>query len=134
MEFTINGDTWEIKEIGAKELKEMYEKETQEKAYYVFGVTQKSKHVIYINKDMCQEQKTKTLKHELTHCYIWEHGLYNVMELNEEVMCDLVACSNDFINSVVSNYLLSRKVKEATNMLKEHQEKILDVITDKGSN
>ena len=105
MKFKINNDTWEIKEIEANELKEMYEKEMQEKAYYVFGVTQKSKHIIYINKDMCEEQKIKTLKHELTHCYIWEHGLYNVMDINEEVICDIVACSNDFINEVAERYI-----------------------------
>lgn len=105
MNFKINNDTWKIQEIEADELKEMYEEEMQEKAYYVFGVTQKSKHIIYINKDMCEEQKLKTLKHELTHCYIWEYGLYNVMDVNEEVICDIVASSNDFINEVVNKYM-----------------------------
>ena len=71
---------------------------------FVFGVTVKPQHVIYINKDMCEEQKIKTLKHELTHCYIWEYGLFNVIEVNEEIICDLVACSNDFINEVVEKY------------------------------
>lgn len=104
MKFKINSDMWQIEEVDAKTLKEMYEKETEEKTYYVFGVTQKSKHIIYINKDMCEEQKIKTLKHELTHCYIWEYGLYNVMDINEEVICDIVASSNDFINEVVNQY------------------------------
>lgn len=104
MKFKINNDEWEIEEKDKNELKELYEKETQEKTYFVFGVTVKSKHVIYINKDMCEEQKIKTLKHELTHCYIWEYGLYNVMDINEEVICDIVASSNDFINEVVEKY------------------------------
>lgn len=104
MKFEINNTEWTIKEKDKNELKELYEKETQEKTYFVFGVTVKSKHVIYINKDMCQEQKIRTLKHELTHCYIWEHGLYNVMDINEEVICDIVASSNDFINEVVEKY------------------------------
>ena len=83
----------------------MYEEQMEEKAYYVFGVTQRPKHKIYINKDLCEAQKIKTLKHELTHCYIWEYGLYNVIDMNEEILCDLVASSNDFINEVVEQYL-----------------------------
>lgn len=104
MKFTINYDEWQIEEKSKNELKELYEKETQEKTYFVFGVTIKSAHTIYINKDMCEEQKIKTLKHELTHCYIWEFGLYNVMDINEEVICDIVASSNDFINVIVEQY------------------------------
>ena len=104
MKFEINNTEWIIEEKDKNELKELYEKETQEKTYFVFGVTVKSKHIIYINKDMCQEQKIRTLKHELTHCYIWEYGLYNVMDINEEVICDIVASSNDFINEVVEKY------------------------------
>lgn len=104
MKFKINNDEWTIEEKDKNELKELYEKETQEKTYFVFGVTIKSKHCIYINQDMCEEQKIRTLKHELTHCYIWEYGLYNVMDINEEVICDIVASSNDFINEVVEKY------------------------------
>ena len=103
MKFKINNDEWLIEEKSKEELKELYEKE-EEKAYFVFGVTIKTQHIIYINKDMCEEQKIKTLKHELTHCYIWEYGLYNVMDINEEVICDIVAASNDFINGVVEQY------------------------------
>lgn len=105
MKFEINKDLWEIEEIKADQLKEMYEKQMEEKAYYIFGVTQKSEHKIYINKDLCEAQKIKTLKHELTHCYIWEYGLYNVMDINEEVICEIIASSNDFINEVVEQYL-----------------------------
>ena len=104
LEFKINNDKWIIEEKSKEELEELYQKEAEEKIYFVFGVTIKPQHVIYINKDMCEEQKIKTLKHELTHCYIWEYGLFNVIDVNEEVICDLVACSNDFINEVVEKY------------------------------
>ena len=104
LEFKINNDKWIIEEKSKEELEELYQKETEEKIYFVFGVTIKPQHVIYINKDMCEQQKIKTLKHELTHCYIWEYGLFNVIDVNEEVICDLVACSNDFINEVVEKY------------------------------
>lgn len=111
MKFKINNDEWTIEEMDGDKLKEMYEKNTEEKTYFTFGVTIKSKHLIYINKDMCKQQKIKTLKHELTHCYIWEYGLYNVMDVNEEVICDLVACSNDFINEVVENYFNKKEAE-----------------------
>lgn len=105
MKFKINNDEWTIKEEESRKLKELYEKEMKENTYFVFGLTNKAQHLIYINKDMCEEQKIKTLKHELMHCYIWEYGLYNVMEMNEEVICDIVASSNDFVNEVVNQYL-----------------------------
>lgn len=107
MKFFINNDTWKIEEKSKEELKELYEKESQEKTYFVFGVTIKSEHIIYINKDMCKAQKIKTLKHELTHCYIWEFGLFNIEYVTEEVICDLVASSNDFINEVIKEYTKS---------------------------
>lgn len=69
-----------------------------------FGLTNKAEHKIIINKDMCKDQKIRTLKHELTHCYIWEYGLYNAGDINEELICDIVACSNDFINEVIKQY------------------------------
>lgn len=104
MEFKINNDIWKIIEKEAKTLTEKYNAETEEKSYFTFGVTIYSKHEIWINKEMCNEQKIRTLKHELTHCYIWEYGLYNVPNFNEEMVCDLVSSSNNFINEVIEQY------------------------------
>lgn len=105
MEFKINNRTWRIEEKSKQELINMYNEQYEEAAYFVFGLTLRPKHLIYINKEMCKDQKIKTLKHELTHCYIWEYGLYNVPNFNEEMVCDLVSSSNDFINEVVNQYL-----------------------------
>lgn len=104
MNFLINNAEWSIEELDTKALKEMYEEENEGKVYYTFGVTKYPTHTIYINKDMCTSQKIRTLKHELTHCYIWSYGLYNITDINEEVICDIVANSNDFINEVVEKY------------------------------
>ena len=108
MKFTINNDVWIIKEVSKEALIKIYEKEMKTKAYYIFGVTRKSDHTIMINEEMCEAQKIKTLKHELAHCYIWEYGLYNA-EVDEEGICDIVACSNDFINRIVEKYLGIKK-------------------------
>ena len=104
MEFTINNNRWNIEHKNKDELLELYNKEYEEEAYFVFGITKKSDHCIYINKDMCVDQQIKTLKHELTHCYIWNYGLYNVPNFNEEMVCDLVSSINDFINEVVGQF------------------------------
>lgn len=106
MEFEINKDKWKIEEKTKQEMIELYssQKYPDEEVFYVFGVTNKAEHLIYINSEMCKEQKIKTLKHELTHCYIWNYGLYNVPHFTEEMVCDIVASINDFINEVVNKY------------------------------
>jgi Zn-dependent peptidase ImmA (M78 family) len=106
MEFRINNDIWKIELKDTNFMKKEYgqEKAEDEEVYFVFGLTEKTKHKIYINKDMCYAQQVKTLKHELTHCYIWQYGLYEVPNFNEEMVCDLVASINDFINDIVEKF------------------------------
>lgn len=108
MEFKINNHKWRIEEKSKQKLINMYN-EQYEETYFVFGLTLRAKHLIYINKEMCEDQKIKTLKHELTHCYIWEYGFYNVPNFNEEMVCDFVSSSNDFINEIVKEYLEQNK-------------------------
>lgn len=105
MKFKCNNQEWKIINQDEQKLIEKYNSEFEEKANFVFGVTIYSKHEIWINKDMCEEQKINTLKHELTHCYIWNYGLYNVPHYTDEMVCDLVASINDFINEVVDEYI-----------------------------
>lgn len=104
VEFYINNDKWIIEEKPKDLLLKMYNEQYDEEAYYVFGLTIKSEHKIYINKEICKDAKIKTLKHELTHCYIWNYGLYNVPNFNEEMVCDLVSSINDFINDIVGKF------------------------------
>lgn len=98
MKFKINGITWNVLQKTAKVLLDRYNSEHEEKANYVFGVTIYPTHEIWINEDMCIKQQIDTLKHELTHCYMWCYGLYNILNFNEEIICDIVSASNDFIN------------------------------------
>lgn len=69
-----------------------------------FGLTIFSEHKIWINKDICFDQKIKTLKHELTHCYIWSFGLGSILNYTEEMVCDIVSASNDIINEIIEDY------------------------------
>ena len=108
MEFRINNDEWVIKQQDKQTLIDKYNSENEE-CNFVFGVTLYAKHEIWINREMCFDQQIKTLKHELTHCYIWNYGLYNVPHYNEEMVCDLVSSINDFINEVVNEYKSKHK-------------------------
>ena len=112
MKFEINNNEWKIEEKSKQELIDLYSSQyNEEEVYYVFGLTNKADHLIYINEEMCKDQKIKTLKHELTHCYIWNYGLYNVPSFTEEMVCDLVSSINDFINEVVKDYETELKKK-----------------------
>ena len=105
MKFKINNDEWSIILQDKETLKDKYNSENfEEESSFVFGVTIYSQHEIWINKDMCVDQQIKTLKHELTHCYMWNYGLYNAPHFTEEMVCDLVSSINDFINEVVDEY------------------------------
>jgi Zn-dependent peptidase ImmA (M78 family) len=102
VKFKINNDTWQIKETNKSVIREIWKEMTGEDTA-VFGLTVRTSQVIFINNDICEEQKIKTLKHELAHCYIWEYGLYYA-EADEETICEIVAKSNDFINEVINEY------------------------------
>ena len=105
MEFKINNSSWKIIEQDTKTLVDKYNAENEEPTTFAFGVCIYPKHEIWINKDMCKDQQIKTLKHELTHCYIWNYGLYNIPHYTEEMVCDLVSSINDFINELISSFM-----------------------------
>ena len=104
MEFSINNSMWKVCLKDAKTLKDTLNKENESDYTYVFGLTKYSLHEIWINEEMCKEQKIKTFKHELTHCYIWNYGLASVPNFNEEMVCDLVSSINDFIDTTVKKF------------------------------
>ena len=114
MEFMVNYDLWNIKMVSKNTLITLYkeEQDSDEEVYFVFGMTNKAQHTIFLNEDMVEAQQIKTLKHELTHCYIWEFGLYNVPNFDEEMVCDLVASINDWINEIVKNFKLWKEEGE----------------------
>jgi Zn-dependent peptidase ImmA (M78 family) len=111
MKFKINEDEWKIELQNKDTLLSIYNKDSEEQSTFAFGVTIYPEHKILINKDMCVDQQIKTLKHELTHCYIWNSGLYNVPNFSEEMVCDLVSCINNFINEIVNKWKEYNKKK-----------------------
>lgn len=103
--FDINNDTWQIEEKCKDELLELYKKECKEDdIYMVYGVTKKSNQIIYINSEMSEQQKRKTLMHELMHCYLYEFGIHNFLSFDEEDLCNFSAHSHDIIHKIVKDY------------------------------
>ena len=103
--FVINNHKWEVELRPEEELLLEYQKR-QPNAYACLGLTFYKEHKIWVTKELCEDEKIRTLKHELTHCYIWENGFYNVDFNNEELICDFVSGIYDFINETLE------KVKE----------------------
>lgn len=99
MKFKCNNSEWEIKEVDEAIMN------NEEKNDYTLGLTFYKKHEIWLlntNANML-----RTLKHELMHVWLWEYGhSQNDSEnFTYENVCEIVACSNDFINEVVQKYL-----------------------------
>ena len=105
MDIIVNNSKWKIKQVKTSDLVQIYkEVYKNDDVVFTYGLCKYPEHIIYINTEMCKEQQIKTLKHELTHCYIWEYGLFNVPNFTDEMVCDLVASSNNFINKIVKKY------------------------------
>ena len=102
--FMINNHQWFIEEKPEEYLLEEYRKR-QPNAYACMGLTFYKEHKIWIAEELCNDEKIRTLKHELTHCYIWENGFYNVDFNNEELICDFVASIHNFIEEVVGIWI-----------------------------
>lgn len=105
MKFKINNREWEIIELSQEKIKEKikeYDGEVEEKGIY-FGSTQTSNQKIYLDKDLCIDQKKQTLMHELMHCYI-VCFLFSTKNYDEEDLCNISANSHDLIHEIVEQY------------------------------
>jgi len=74
-----------------------------------FGLTYFQKSRIEIKSGLSFNQKLRTLKHELTHCWLYEYGHTGQTEdeaktFTQEDVCEIVACSNDWINEIVEKF------------------------------
>lgn len=94
MKFKVNGNTWVIKEL-PKEKMELKDS---------LGETVYETQEIHLL-DTCK-CKRNTLKHELCHVWLWEysHMQNDNDKFHFEQVCQIVANSNDFINSIIEKY------------------------------
>ena len=104
MKFKMNNSNWKIVEMPKENIKQLYEQEMGEDTIYVYGLTKFDTQTIYINNDLCEEMKRKTLMHELMHCYKAEYVSLELDNIDEETLCNLVANSHDIIHKIVEDY------------------------------
>lgn len=98
MKFEINNTEWTIELVDEATI-------NNEMKNDALGVTIYKTQTIMLLKD--QANIIKTLKHELTHVWLFEYG-HNQNDdktFSYEDVCEIVASSNDFINEIVNQYL-----------------------------
>lgn len=98
MKFNINNTEWTIKTVDEATINnEMKQDNT-------LGVTiYKTQEILLLEN---QANIIKTLKHELTHVWLYEYGHAqdDDSKYSYEDVCEIVASSNDFINDIVNRY------------------------------
>lgn len=104
MNFKLNDMEWTIKQTPKQWLVEKYNSENESKCTYVFGLCEYPKHIIHINEELERTEMIKTLKHELTHCWLWSYGA-KYETYTEEELCDKVSAMCDFIHRTAYSYL-----------------------------
>lgn len=114
MKFLMNDREWTIKEVEQEEFwkDEGEEEKIGSKEYhtnYHFGRCIFSTREIWLWKDVSEEQKRKTLYHELMHCYRGMYiGFYDIDGQDEDMWCEISANSHDIIHKIVEDYFKPR--------------------------
>lgn len=117
MKFKINNTEWTIEEVDEATIN------NEMKADGTLGVTIYKTQTIMLLKD--QANIIKTLKHELTHVWLYEYGHNQNDEktFTYEDVCEIVASSNDFINEIVQAYLKQNIEEDYIDALRDAMEK-----------
>ena len=98
MKFKINNTEWTIEEVDEATIN------NEMKSDGILGLTIYKTQTIMLLKD--QANIIKTLKHELTHVWLYEYG-HNQNDnktFTYEDVCEIVASLHDFISEVVEQY------------------------------
>ena len=96
--FNINNTEWTIREVSEAEIN------NEMKNDFTMGVTiYKTQEILLLEN---QANLIKTLKHELTHVWLYEYGhaQNDDKKYDYEDICEMVASSNNFINDIVKQY------------------------------
>ena len=98
MEFKINNTKWTIKDVDEATMN------NEVKSDGTLGLTiYKTQEILLLDN---QANAIKTLKHELTHVWLYEYGYnqHDEKQFSYEDVCEIVASSNDFVNEIVEQY------------------------------
>ena len=89
-------------------IKLYYENRTPEEGARIYGLVEYVNSTVYIEKDLDGFLLAKTLRHELTHIYLWETGQQDRV-MNEEEVCDFISVAAPIINKTVDEIMLRLK-------------------------
>lgn len=82
----------------------VYYKEKEDGLYRI-GLMNPIEQRIYLYSGLSYELKRNTLAHELTHAFLFAHGL-DGKELDEEMICDFVSLYHERITEIINCYFL----------------------------
>lgn len=85
-----------------------YENRTPDEETRLHGITDYITSTVYIDKDLDGYLLAKTLRHELTHIYLWETGQQGRV-YNEEELCDILSAATPSINKTANEIMLRLK-------------------------
>lgn len=102
MKFIINNEEWKIKKVSQQDLQIELNDFNGEGSYY--GLTLPNIQEIWLWQDVKEEQKKKTLYHELMHCYLFNYVSFNNIDFSIDDFCDISANSHDIIHKIVEDY------------------------------
>lgn len=85
-----------------------YENRTPEEGTRIHGLTEYINSTVYVDKDLDGFLLAKTLRHELTHIYLWETGQQDRV-MNEEEICDFMSVAAPIINKTADEIILRLK-------------------------
>ena len=120
MKFKINNTEWEIKVVDEATIN------NKMKSDDTLGVTiYKTQEILLLES---QANIIKTLKHELTHVWLYEYGHAqdDNSKYSYEDVCEIVASSNDFINDVVEQY--TKEINSNKKWQERHKDDYIDAL------
>lgn len=105
----ITKNIWKLCFRDRKEMTNIfYEDRTPDEEVRIHGVTDYIASTIYIDKDLDGFLLSKTLRHELTHVYLWETGQQGRV-FDEEELCDIMSVASPLIHKTVEEIIFRLK-------------------------
>ena len=89
----------------------MQKLEITENEENVCGITHFSEGEIYINKDISDYLIKRTIRHELTHAFLFSYGMGQYEEFSEENVCDFVETYGEDIVEM-TNYIYKEYITQ----------------------
>lgn len=111
MVFEMNERKWTIKEVPQEKFwEDDGNLENMNNKDHYFGKTKYTLQEIWLDKDLPDDLKKKTLYHELMHCYKASYiCLYELDNQDEDFWCELSSNSHEIIHKIAEEYF---KVQE----------------------